>query len=66
MNRTSFAELLKNAPLAATHNIPVMPHSLYDGPGLRAAIHAIAAFGTADSMIEWRWFDLEVTIYGMH
>jgi L-alanine-DL-glutamate epimerase-like enolase superfamily enzyme len=41
-----------------------MPHSFYDGPGLRAAIHATAALGTADSMIEWRWFDLEATIYG--
>jgi L-alanine-DL-glutamate epimerase-like enolase superfamily enzyme len=29
-----------------------------------AAIHATAALGTADSMIEWRWFDLEATIYG--
>jgi L-alanine-DL-glutamate epimerase-like enolase superfamily enzyme len=41
-----------------------MPHSFYDGPGLMAAIHATAALGTADSMIEWRWFDLEETIYG--
>jgi L-alanine-DL-glutamate epimerase-like enolase superfamily enzyme len=41
-----------------------MPHSFYDGPGLLAAIHATAALGTADSMIEWRWFDLEATIYG--
>jgi L-alanine-DL-glutamate epimerase-like enolase superfamily enzyme len=46
------------------HNIPVMPHSFYDGPGLLAAIHATAALGTPDSMIEWRWFDLEATIYG--
>jgi len=40
-----------------------MPHSFYDGPGLLAAIHATAALGTADSMIEWRWFDLEAKIY---
>jgi L-alanine-DL-glutamate epimerase-like enolase superfamily enzyme len=41
-----------------------VPHSFYDGPGLLAAIHVTAALGTVDSMIEWRWFDLEATIYG--
>jgi L-alanine-DL-glutamate epimerase-like enolase superfamily enzyme len=58
------SELRKIFPLAAVQNIPVMPHSFYDGPGLLAAIHATAALGTTDSMIEWRWFDLEATIYG--
>jgi L-alanine-DL-glutamate epimerase-like enolase superfamily enzyme len=58
------SELRKVFPLAAVHNVPVMPHSFYDGPGLLAAIHATAALGTADSMIEWRWFDLQATIYG--
>jgi L-alanine-DL-glutamate epimerase-like enolase superfamily enzyme len=58
------SELRKVFPLAAVHNIPVMPHSFYDGPGLLAAIHATAALGTADSMIEWRWFDQEAPIYG--
>ncbi|KJC58949.1 L-alanine-DL-glutamate epimerase [Bradyrhizobium sp. LTSPM299] len=58
------SELRKIFPLAAVHNIPVMPHSFYDGPGLLAAIHATAALGTAECMIEWRWFDLEATIYG--
>lgn len=58
------SELRKVFPLAAVHNTTVMPHSFYDGPGLMAAIHATAALGTADSMIEWRWFDLEETIYG--
>lgn len=58
------SELRKIFPLAAVHNIPVMPHSFYDGPGLLAAIHATAALGTPDSMIEWRWFDLEATVYG--
>ncbi|OBK23644.1 L-alanine-DL-glutamate epimerase [Mycobacterium asiaticum] len=57
-------ELCKVFPLAAVHNIPVMTHSFYDGPGLLAALHATAALGTADSMIEWRWFDLEAFIYG--
>jgi len=58
------SEIRKVFSLAAIHNVPVMPHSFYDGPGLLAAIHATAALGTADSMIEWRWFDLETTIYG--
>ena len=43
-------ELVKVFPLASVHNIPVMPHSFYDGPGLLAAIHATAALGTADSI----------------
>jgi hypothetical protein len=41
-----------------------MLRSFYDGPDLLAAIHATAAFGTADSMIEWRIFDFEKHIYG--
>jgi L-alanine-DL-glutamate epimerase-like enolase superfamily enzyme len=57
------SELRKVFPLASVRNIPVMPHSFYDGPGLLAAIHVTAALGTPDSMIEWRWFDLEATIY---
>ena len=57
-------ELCKIFPVAAVHNVAVMPHSFYDGPGLLAAIHATAALGTVDSMIEWRWFDLEAQIYG--
>ena len=58
------SELRKIFTLATVHNIPVMPHSFYDGPGLLAAIHVTAALGTIDSMIEWRLFDLEATIYG--
>jgi L-alanine-DL-glutamate epimerase-like enolase superfamily enzyme len=58
------SELRKIFPLATIHNVPVMPHSFYDGPGLLAAIHVTAALGSPDSMIEWRWFDLEATIYG--
>jgi L-alanine-DL-glutamate epimerase-like enolase superfamily enzyme len=58
------SELRRVFPLAAVHNVPVMPHSFYDGPGLLAAVHTTAALGTSDSMIEWRQFDLEATIYG--
>lgn len=58
------SELCKIFPLAAVHNIPVMTHSFYSGPGLLAAIHATAALGTVDAMIEWRWFELTASIYG--
>jgi L-alanine-DL-glutamate epimerase-like enolase superfamily enzyme len=58
------SELRKIFPLATVHNVPVMTHSFYDGPGLLAAIHTTAALGTSDSMIEWRRFDLEAAIYG--
>lgn len=57
-------ELCKVFPLAAVRNIPVMTHSFYDGPGLLAALHATAALGTADSMIEIRWFEQEASPYG--
>ncbi|WP_328526026.1 mandelate racemase/muconate lactonizing enzyme family protein [Kribbella sp. NBC_00359] len=49
-------ELRKVFTAAAIGNVTVMPHSFYDGPGLLAAIHATAALGTADSMIEWRYW----------
>jgi len=56
--------LVKIFPAAATRNVTVMPHLFYDGPGLLAAIHVTAVLGTADAMIEWRYFDLEAQIYG--
>ena len=56
-------ELVKVFLTAAVRNVTVMPHIFYDGPGLLAAIHVTAALGTADSMIEWRYFDLEATLY---
>jgi L-alanine-DL-glutamate epimerase-like enolase superfamily enzyme len=56
-------ELVKVFSLAAPRNASVMPHLFYDGPGLLAAIHVTAALGTADAMIEWRYFDLEAQIY---
>src|SRR5215469_15926415 len=58
------SELCKVFPIAAVRNTTVMPHCFYDGPGLLAAIHTTAALGTADAMIEWRYFDLEAQIYG--
>ncbi|PWT75327.1 MAG: L-alanine-DL-glutamate epimerase [Proteobacteria bacterium] len=49
--------------LAATHDVIVMPHSFYDGPGLLAALHVNAAVGKG-SLVEWRYFDLEARLYG--
>jgi L-alanine-DL-glutamate epimerase-like enolase superfamily enzyme len=49
--------------IAAVRNVAVMLHSFYDGPGLLAAIHAAAALGAAEAMIEWRVFDLEAQVY---
>lgn len=57
-------ELRKVFSIAAVRNVTVMPHCFYDGPGLLAAIHTTAALGTADAMIEWRYFDLEAQFYG--
>jgi L-alanine-DL-glutamate epimerase-like enolase superfamily enzyme len=57
-------ELCRVFPIAEIHNVTVMPHSFYDGPGLLAAIQVTAALGTVESMIEWRYFDLEAQIYG--
>ena len=56
-------ELVKVFPAAALRNITVMPHTFYDGPGLLAGAQVTAALGTADAMIEWRFFDLEAPIY---
>lgn len=57
-------ELCKVFPLAAARGVPVMTHSFYDGPGLTAAIQVAAALGGADTMVEWRWFDQQASIYG--
>ena len=57
-------ELVKVIHLAAARNVTVMPHTFYHGPGLLTAVHATAALGTADSMIEWRYTDLAARPYG--
>ena len=56
-------ELRKLFTLAAAHNVTVMPHSFYDGPGLLAALHVNAALGRG-SLVEWRYFELEARLYG--
>ncbi|HEX7913068.1 MAG TPA: mandelate racemase/muconate lactonizing enzyme family protein [Paraburkholderia sp.] len=57
-------ELQKVFALANAHNVTVMVHTFYDGPGLLAAVHASAALGGAKSLVEWRYFDLEAQLYG--
>jgi L-alanine-DL-glutamate epimerase-like enolase superfamily enzyme len=57
-------ELCKVFQVAAARNVTVMPHTFYHGPGLLAAVHATAALGTADSVIEWRYTDLQARVYG--
>ncbi len=53
----------RSSSLAGAHNVTVMPHSFYDGPGLLAAVHVNAALGQG-SLVEWRFFDLEARLYG--
>lgn len=58
------SELQKVFSLAAASATEVMVHSFYDGPGLLASVHASAALGSKDSLVEWRYFDLEAQLYG--
>jgi L-alanine-DL-glutamate epimerase-like enolase superfamily enzyme len=58
------SELQKVFALAAAGATVVMVHSFYDGPGLLASVHASAALGSKDSLVEWRYFDLEAQLYG--
>src|SRR5258708_26465262 len=48
------SELQKVFSLAAANVTVVMVHSFYDGPGLLASVHASAALGSKDSLVEWR------------
>jgi L-alanine-DL-glutamate epimerase-like enolase superfamily enzyme len=58
------SELQKVFALAAASATVVMVHSFYDGPGLLASVHTSAALGSKDSLVEWRYFDLEAQLYG--
>lgn len=57
-------ELRKVFVLANAHNVTVMVHTFYDGPGLLANVHASAALSGPGAMVEWRYFDLEAQLYG--
>jgi hypothetical protein len=50
--------------VAAVNNVTVMPPTFYNGPGLLVGTHVSAARGSDDTMIEWRYIDLEAQIYG--
>jgi L-alanine-DL-glutamate epimerase-like enolase superfamily enzyme len=41
----------------------VAPHSFYDGPAFLGGLHVNAAMGQ-NSLVEWRFFDLESRLYG--
>jgi L-alanine-DL-glutamate epimerase-like enolase superfamily enzyme len=49
--------------LAAAHDVTVVPHTFYDGPGLLAGLHVVAALAPTP-LVEWRYFDLEARLYG--
>jgi L-alanine-DL-glutamate epimerase-like enolase superfamily enzyme len=57
-------ELVKIFTAAAFHGVQVVPHSFYDGPGFLAGLHVNAALGGAQALAEWRFFDLEASLYG--
>jgi len=57
------SELRKVFALAARHNVAVAPHSFYDGPAFLGGMHVNAAMGR-NSLVEWRFFDLESRLYG--
>jgi len=56
-------ELRKVFALAAAHHVTVVPHSFYDGPAFLAGLHTSAVF-QRESLVEWRYFDLESPLYG--
>lgn len=55
--------LRKVMALADAHNVAVMVHTFYDGPGLLASLQATAALGDEGAMVEWRYFDMEADLY---
>src|SRR5690348_14544043 len=60
----SVVKSLPIRPVLIGHSMGGFALQKYLQSGLLAAIHATAALGSADCMIEWRLFDLEATIYG--
>ena len=56
-------ELRKVAALAEQHNVRLMPHSPYFGPGFVATLQVLATW-PHDTFIERLYFDLEASPYG--
>ena len=50
-------EFMKVAGMAARHQVTLMPHSPYFGPGLLATLHIISTFA-AETMVEYSFTDL--------
>jgi len=57
------SEARKVFALAEAHNIRLAPHTPYFGPGLLAGLQLNAAH-SAETLVEWFYFDLETTLYG--
>ena len=56
-------ELRKVAALAAVHNVQVIPHTPYFGPGYLAGLHLSSTFQRV-TPVEWLFVDRETTLYG--
>ncbi|MFN0314111.1 MAG: mandelate racemase/muconate lactonizing enzyme family protein [Burkholderiales bacterium] len=56
-------ELRQVAAVAAVHNVQVIPHTPYFGPGYLAGLHLSSTFRTV-TPVEWLFVDMETTLYG--
>lgn len=56
-------EFRKVVSLAETHNIALMPHSPYFGPGFLATLHLMAASPNS-GLVEWFYVQREACLYG--
>jgi L-alanine-DL-glutamate epimerase-like enolase superfamily enzyme len=57
------SELRKVADLAALHNVQVVPHTPYFGPGFLAGLQFTATLDR-EIPVEWLFVDMETTLYG--
>ncbi len=57
------SEFRKVAVLAETHNMTLMPHSPYFGPGFLATLHLASAL-PAESLLERFYVTVEASLYG--
>lgn len=56
-------ELRKVAEIAAVHNVRVIPHTPYFGPGYLAGMQFTATLDR-ETPVEWLYVDMETTLYG--
>jgi L-alanine-DL-glutamate epimerase-like enolase superfamily enzyme len=57
------SELRKVAVLAAAHNVTVVPHTPYFGPGFLAGLHFSATL-PRETPVEWLYTGMVTTLYG--